>query len=1205
MSKDDSFINPFVKIRMPDVFDPSIFFRTTATTPPNVTDQPEASFLLEDNIKSLETESPKVPCEDFLEGNKQIETIDQQQIQNIINKNIEYLKDSDISNVTGNGTKSSHFPSSQSESRLLSPIDKHLNFLGDVSKSRGQSPFEKCVGYINDHQFGFQTSAFSYSSTPSEPFSTNIGTDLLSGFTSTNEDNQQSLLTNIEECRTLQYLDLAKKDPFFGQNPVLPQVNSKDPFLFNAAIKADSKSLPGLCNQRMTLARSCEDIQSQASPSFQLQDANYFNFPSTLDEPTQLDYLDLATLDFLTNPNFTYSNSVLKDKGWKDDDIYSENNLVYHEQSNELASETLTLPERHIGTRQSVEEPARFGQRKVKNLRLKKSKSDLGNPNKVCLIPDSQSYDTNLTRRGLAKSESGGTKKPNRKRKMSETRFDRYRLMPKESFGYAGKRLCKSNKIFNVSQQLTGFTDEEKESMKAVLGRGDCIYVKKQIGENKKPVVVVEDIPASIVKNLYRSDESSNPAQNPNVANYGKTDHCNVIDMSPEHSKEKKLTSVLKLKCQECRFSCHSVQELKEHSVTHKTETEVATEAISVECTSQHYGTVSDDNDLKEKTGHVMNNLFKTTEDCYDDVASEVINVVSPCDTDSYVDVEGDSNSPIAMLEITDNQSPYETTDSVSPYKTTHNVSTYLVEDKTRKNSGNDAHGTTGSNISLPVCTDVVSVANVTVENILDKEEVDANMFLNPICLSSCVTPDIVRSSSQVDASSCTHAAIKVPDTGQLEPQQDVTNAAQDLLDALTNKNSENETVIGPIDETLPAVLSESVNIAVVKKSESEEVIEITIMECANTGTVDFGAESSVCEVKQTGNILESNGCAPVVQETSTCGTFFLGQTLSETLDNKSNTNEMINDAVEYQYGSKPETLHDNRIKTETLKEKSTPDVRVINTEKATLQVSEVEYKISEPINSTNPSSDTSYDFEQQLKTFTGTPNKEINATTELERGYDNPEADAFVTDHKYQNFVSNEILEETKVFAKDTKMLRSTTNRMAKSYRASKFDTIIDNFDQTNNNLTGNYERNRTLSDGCGTPLITLKKSNSESSIGRFTKVTQPEAILKDKRSEPKFGKVICLGVTRHDGTRVTTLGMKSLLKDSKSISSEPSSSTASQKAEAHRGNSPIKAESGKAKVVALPASAEIIPLKVLSADLGVDTAVEIGNSEKGTSIC
>lgn len=579
MSKDDSFINHFVKIRMPDAFDPSIFFRTATPIPPNSTDLPDPNFLLDENIKTLDTEPVKDPSDSFLDNSKPMESIDQQQIQTIINKNIEYLRNDDLGGVTTNGNKPAQFQSSQSEPRLLSPIDKHLNFMGELSKSRGQSPFEKCAGYLNDHQFGFQSSGFSYSSNLSVPYSCNLSTDLLSSFTGTSDENQQALLTNIEECRTLQYLDLAKKDPFFGQNPGLSQINTKDPFLTNAAVKSD-RSGQALCNQRLHLTKSCEDIQSQASPSFQLQEANYFNFPSTLDEPTQLDYLDLATIDFLTNPNFTYSTNIFKDKICKDDDIYSENNLVYLEQSNEHSSEVVPNLDNQANSRQTLEEPVRFGKRKVKSMRLKKSKSDLGNPNKPYMVAVSQAYESgclSTTQTSLVKDSV--TKRPSRKRKMSETRFDRYRIMPKETFGYAGKRLCKSNKIFNVSDQLVGFTEEQKGSMKAIFGRGDCIFVKKQIGINKKPVVVVEDIPASIVKNLYGCDDES--AFSSSFGSFLKTHRGSVVDVKGDCGNEKKLTSVLKLKCGECNYSCQNVTELKEHSLVHKTETDAATKTIS------------------------------------------------------------------------------------------------------------------------------------------------------------------------------------------------------------------------------------------------------------------------------------------------------------------------------------------------------------------------------------------------------------------------------------------------------------------------------------------------------------------------------------------------------------------------------------------------------------------------------------------------
>ncbi|KAL3866796.1 hypothetical protein ACJMK2_044064 [Sinanodonta woodiana] len=106
------------------------------------------------------------------------------------------------------------------------------------------------------------------------------------------DENCASILSSIEDYPQLEYLDLAKKDPYVGGQNYSSQVNIRDPFLINATMKVPSQRLPIRVN---------DDFQ--ASPSF--QDTNYFNFPASTEDPTQLDYLDLARLDlFINNPPF-------------------------------------------------------------------------------------------------------------------------------------------------------------------------------------------------------------------------------------------------------------------------------------------------------------------------------------------------------------------------------------------------------------------------------------------------------------------------------------------------------------------------------------------------------------------------------------------------------------------------------------------------------------------------------------------------------------------------------------------------------------------------------------------------------------------------------------------------------------------------------------------------------------------------------------
>ncbi|XP_045216864.2 uncharacterized protein LOC123566642 [Mercenaria mercenaria] len=597
-SKDDSFINHFVKIRVPDIFDPSIFLKTTPQT--NQVDVEDPNFLIESNINTLEEETEKSTGNTFLDSSKQVDPIDQDQIQSIINKNIEYLKNDDIPSLsTGRNKGEPSFSRSPSLPRLLSPIDKHLqlfsdkhlHLFGDGFKSRVPSPFERSTGFSHDGQLGYSSGSFMYSSNPSIPFSCGLSTDLFSSIPPSQEENQQAFPTNIEECPTLQYLDLAKKDPFFGQNPGLAQINSKDPFLINASFnKAGDR--PSFSLQKSQITRSCEDLQS--SPTMQLQDGNYFNFPSTLDEPTQLDYLDLATLDFITNPNlFSYNTAAVKEKAHeKDEDIYSEDNITCHEPGSirsEAAIRQSTISVSDSGDTDSLSAFSRV--KKKKTLRLKKSKSDIErrcenisshNMNTLTFYPEVRevlvkhpnirapeplyNFQPKISRSLLENRDFRICRK--RKLDTQKDKNNDSKLMKVNRKSHASCRISKSDKDFNVREKLTHLSEEQKDKMKAVLGQTGCIFVKKKRSLScDEPVVYVND--SQVFGNAGIFSEQSIDRDNkfhPVLSN--------SKALFDQQFKFRKLTSVLQLKCQECSFRCRSVVELKTHRAKHAKKSE-------------------------------------------------------------------------------------------------------------------------------------------------------------------------------------------------------------------------------------------------------------------------------------------------------------------------------------------------------------------------------------------------------------------------------------------------------------------------------------------------------------------------------------------------------------------------------------------------------------------------------------------------------
>ena len=476
---------------------------------------------------------------------------------------------------SGRNKVDSSFSSSQSFPQLLSPIDKHLHLFGDGSKSRLQSPFERGSGLLHDGQLGYSSGSFMYSSNPSLPFSCGLSTDLFSTIPPQQEENQQTLPTNIEEFPTLQYLDLAKKDPFLGQNPGLSQINNtKDPFLINAAFKTTEKQNFGL--QKSQITRSCEDLQS--SPTLPLQDGNYFNFPSTLDEPTQLDYLDLATLDFITNPNLiSYAPVNVKEKTYeKDQDIFSEDNITCHETNSVRSEAVARLGNTYLSDHGGSDGLSAFSRvKKKKKLRLKKSKSDIErryenimpqNRNSSILYQATKDV---FVKHDLIEnvSEHIQGKKVESLSENIDVRKSRKRRSDSPKGSKSESKLMKMNKKpekhLNVRDKLTHLTEEQKDKMKAVLGQTGCIFVKKKRSLScDEPVVYVNDSQVFSSTGLFReTSEERDYKFHPIKSN-------SRVIFDDQH-KPRKLTSVLQLKCQECDFQCRSVLELKNHRAKH------------------------------------------------------------------------------------------------------------------------------------------------------------------------------------------------------------------------------------------------------------------------------------------------------------------------------------------------------------------------------------------------------------------------------------------------------------------------------------------------------------------------------------------------------------------------------------------------------------------------------------------------------------
>ncbi|KAL4227643.1 hypothetical protein ACF0H5_013083 [Mactra antiquata] len=583
-SKDDSFIDHFVKIRVPDIFDPSIFLKSTAPT--NNVDTDDSNFLLEPELSTLEDEGEKTPCPSYLESDKQVATCEDEQIQTIINKNIEYLKNSDLRSLSGGGSKVNTFQSSQCIPRLLSPVDRHLHLFGDGSKSRVNSPVERSSSFVQDSQTGYN---FMYSSNPSIPLSCNFSTDLFSSTPPPTQEDSPAFLTNIEECPTLRYLDLAKKDPFFGQNLGLAQINTKDPFLINASVKTDR---PTSSLQKSHITRSLEDIQ--ASPTLQLQDGNYFNFPSTLDEPTQLDYLDLATLDFITNPNLVPSAPVLyKEKSIeKDDDIYRVPEL-YSEELMSYKTEPVSKAWSICDGLNARNDNAVI---KNKKLRLKKSKSDVERRPYVCTLnpdkehtihfsdlkEDVQTENSELVDDVIAmcnnkerpKSETKDYK-ISRKRKLDSSKANGHsEIKPTKTHKRSGdtRRMSRSDIVFTPQEPVANIAVESNNSYNNVYGETGCIYVKKKRSLScDEPVVYVNET------NVFEDDgpfDDNTPSKRPNRIRTKSNSYVTGLsavsftEVSP--NKAQRLTSIIKLKCPHCTFSCQNVADLKSHCVLHE-----------------------------------------------------------------------------------------------------------------------------------------------------------------------------------------------------------------------------------------------------------------------------------------------------------------------------------------------------------------------------------------------------------------------------------------------------------------------------------------------------------------------------------------------------------------------------------------------------------------------------------------------------------
>ena len=485
-------------------------------------------------------------------------------VKSAIARNLKYLQDTSLTRIPSPIEKQLGLfcDSRLSFPRLHSPIEKQFQI-------RMQSPVDKAINFLGEPGMqGLQSSSQTYSSNPSIPYSCNLATDLL-GSCSSQEDNP-ACLSSIEEFPTLQYLDLAKKDPFWGQNIGLSQINSKDPFLITAA-EPSAK----LSSQKMSSEdKSTEDINMQSSPTLPFQDENYFNFASTLDEPTQLDYLDLATLDFLTNPNLgTYGAGPLRSDRYPSDkeDINYPGDLMSSE-TNPFSSEAAAYPLSHSHSSEDLythSQHNRPGDIGINKSLFKPISNKPGNRNKQ-ISKRSKTH-------SLRKKVSKGLEKTN----LQQTEIDSsgepsskvQKVDDKDKPDRLSKNTQKSTKIqteLNVKEHLEGFTEEEKTTFKAVLGPNRSIVVKKiklQHPAHSEPEVLGEN------PNFKTVNVADRKMFHCKRCNYTSSSKDNIEKHVEEHAVN------MTLKCPECTYSCCHMKALKAHFATqHSKQKQVACE---------------------------------------------------------------------------------------------------------------------------------------------------------------------------------------------------------------------------------------------------------------------------------------------------------------------------------------------------------------------------------------------------------------------------------------------------------------------------------------------------------------------------------------------------------------------------------------------------------------------------------------------------
>ena len=488
----------------------------------------------------------------------------EEKVKSAIARNLKYLQDSNLTRIPSPIEKQLGLfcDSRLSFPRLHSPIEKQFQM-------RMQSPVDKAINFLGEATpQGLQSSSQTYSSNPSIPYSCNLATDLLGSYTT--QDDNPACFSSIEEFPTLQYLDLAKKDPFWGQNIGLSQINSKDPFLINV-----SEPSVKLSSQKISsVEKSTEDINIHSSPTLQLQDGNYFNFASTLDEPTQLDYLDLATLDFLTNPNLgTYGTGPWRSDRYpsdKEDNIYPGD--LMSTETNPFSSEAIaSYPLSHSHSSEDLythSQHNRSGDISKSKSLFKPISNKHGSRNKA--------ISKRSKTQGLRKKVTKGLEKSNLETEIDssgEPSSKVQKVDDKDKPDRSCKNTPKPNKIqteLNVKEHLEGFTEEEKTTFKAVLGPNRSIVVKKiklEHPAHSEPNVIGENPNFKIVKVADRKMFHCKRC------NYTSSSGDNIEKHVEEHALN------MTLKCPECAYICCDMRALKAHFATqHSKQKQVACE---------------------------------------------------------------------------------------------------------------------------------------------------------------------------------------------------------------------------------------------------------------------------------------------------------------------------------------------------------------------------------------------------------------------------------------------------------------------------------------------------------------------------------------------------------------------------------------------------------------------------------------------------